>query len=367
MTKPEKPHLINHTATHPGLTGKINEDRFLVTSFKPASKPKVSSTLMVLCDGIGGHRAGDVAAEMGVMMITEKILAGDVRQPIQTILEAVIQTSEAIYQASLSEKAHRGMGATLALAWVIDNKLYTANLGDSRIYLWRDNYLIQLSTDHTWLQEALDAGLINDKGTSAQHANAHVIRRYLGSKKPPEPDFRMWFFDKERDVDAIKNQGLRLRPGDILLLCSDGLTDLVTDEEIQSVLEATAFEHVPDELIEMANRRARHDNITVICAQVPHSGAKILKKKGIRRFTLGCLSFVILLSLLVTGIFFGLRWRNQNLDVEKTPKTVITSTLPILTFTKTGTETPTATPIPSFTQEIQTPGPTITPWPTNRP
>lgn len=367
MTKPEKPHLNSHAATHPGLTGKTNEDRFLVTSFKPASKPKIPSTLLVLCDGIGGHRAGDVAAEMGVSLITEKIIAGDVRQPIKTIEVAVIQTSDAIYHASLSEKDRSGMGATVALAWVIGNKLYTANLGDTRIYLWRDNYLVQLSTDHTWVQEALDAGLISDKASSAQHANAHVIRRYLGSRKPPEPDFRLWFFDKEQDVDAIKNQGLRFKPGDILLLCSDGLTDLVTDEEIQSVLGGTSIEQAPEVLIEMANRRAGHDNITVICAQVPLSGAKILKKKGIRRFTVGCLSLLIFLSLLVTGIFFGLRWRNQNLRVENTPESGITLTLPGLTKTQIGTSTPTTTPAPIFTQEIETPRPTITPWPTNTP
>jgi protein phosphatase len=367
MTKAKKPHLDVYAATDPGLTGKINEDRFLITSFKPEPMGKSQSTLMVLCDGVGGHRAGDVAAEMGVSLITQKILGGDARQPIQAIETAVVETNDAIYQASTAEKDRRGMGTTLALAWVIETRLYTANLGDTRIYLWRENYLVQLTTDHTWVQEALDAGLISEKTTNAHHANAHVIRRYLGSKKRPQPDFRLWFFDKEKDTDALKNQGLRLKPGDILLLCSDGLTDLVADEEIQGVLEATPIESAPEKLIEMANQRAGHDNITVICAEVSGKQVGLQKKKGFRRFTIGCLSFLVFLSLLATGIFFGLRWRNQNLWLEDTPQPEITLTLPGVSTTRAETQSPSATQSPTSTLERQTPRPTLTPWPTNTP
>ena len=367
MTKAKKPHLHVYAATDPGLTGKINEDRFLITSFKPEPMGKSQSTLMVLCDGVGGHRAGDVAAEMGVSLITQKILGGDARQPIQAIETAVVETNDAIYQASTAEKDRRGMGTTLALAWVIDYRLYTANLGDTRIYLWRENYLVQLTTDHTWVQEALDAGLISEKTTNAHHANAHVIRRYLGSKKRPQPDFRLWFFDKEKDTDALKNQGLRLKPGDILLLCSDGLTDLVADEEIQGVLEATPIESAPEKLIEMANQRAGHDNITVICAEVPGKQVGLQKKKGFRRFTIGCLSFLVFLSLLLTAIFFSLRWRNQNLDLEDTPQPEITFTLPGVSTTRVETRTLIATQSPTSTAERQTPRPTLSPWPTNTP
>ena len=366
MKKAEQTHLNIKGATHPGLTGKVNEDRFKVTSYKPDTNRKNISSLIVVCDGIGGHRAGDVAAQMGVSLITEKIIAGDVRHPVKTIESAVLETSEAIHQASLTDPQQHGMGATVAIAWVIGDRLYTANLGDTRIYLWRKNYLVQLSTDHTWLQEALDAGLISDR-MGSQHANAHVIRRYLGSKKPPEPDFRLWFFEKELDVDAIKNQGLRMLPGDILLLCSDGLTDLVADNEIQTVLESTSVEEAPEKLIEMANLRAGHDNITVICAQVPPSGRGVFKWKAKKRLAVGCISTLVVLSLLTTGIILGLRWRNQNLQPDETAQPGVTLTLPQETATQTHASTPTATHSPTFTQGVFTPKPTLTPWPTNIP
>lgn len=366
MKKAKQTHLKIKGATHPGLTGKVNEDRFQVTSFKPGTKRENISTLIVVCDGIGGHRAGDVAAQMGVSLITEKITAGDPRHPLKTIEKAILETSEAIYQASVADQQQCGMGATVAIAWVIGDRLYTANLGDTRIYLWRKNYLVQLSTDHTWVQEALDAGLISDRA-GIQLANAHVIRRYLGSKQPPKPDFRLWFFEKEHDEDAIKNQGLRLQQGDIILLCSDGLTDLVDDDEIQAVLESTSVEEAPEKLIEMANLRAGHDNITVICAQVPRSGGGVFTWKAKRRLVVGCMSTLVVLSLLATGIVLGLRWRNQNLQPEETSQPGVTLTLPQETLTQTKTSAPTATPSPTFTQGVFTPRPTITPWPTNIP
>jgi len=366
MKKLDKPHLHIKGATHPGLTGKVNEDRFQIASYKPGTKRKNFSSLIVVCDGIGGHHAGDVAAEMGVSLITEKIVAGDVRRPLRTLEKAIVESSEAIYQAALADNQQRGMGTTVAIAWVIGERLYTTNLGDTRIYLFRNNYLVQLSTDHTWVQEAIDAGLIREHA-GIQHANAHVIRRYLGSKTPPKPDFRLWFFEKERDADAIKNQGLRLKPGDILLLCSDGLTDLVTDEEIQQVLEGMSIEQAPEKLIELANQRAGHDNITVVCAQVPQSGRGVFKRKIKKRFVLGCMGVLVILSLLATGIILGLRWRNQNLQLEETSQPRVTLTTPQETLTLTETRSSTATLSPTFTPEIGTPRPTITPWPTNTP
>ena len=366
MKKMDKPHLNIKGATHPGLTGKINEDRFQFVSYEPGGKRKNVASLIVVCDGIGGHHAGDIAAEMGVSLITEKILAGDVRQPLKTLEKAVVESSEAIYQAALDNNNRRGMGATVAIAWVIGDRLYTTNLGDTRIYLFRKNYLVQLSTDHTWVQEAIDAGLIHDT-EDVQHANAHVIRRYLGSKLAPKPDFRLWFFDKERYADAIKNQGLRLKPGDILLLCSDGLTDLVTDEEIQQVLEGTSVEGAPGRLIELANQKAGHDNITVVCAQVPKPGGGVFTKRKARRFFLSCLGGLVFVSLLATGIFLGLRWRNQNSQIEETLRPIVTASLPQENSPIPQTWTPTTAVSPTLAQTIGTPRPTITPWPTNTP
>ena len=127
------------------------------------------------------------------------------------------------------------MGTTAVCAWIIGDRLYTAAAGDSRLYLLRSGALQRLTTDHTWVQEALDHGALSPEG-ARDHPNAHVIRRYLGAKHPLRADLRLRLHPDESDAQAEANQGLRLLPGDRLLLCSDGLTDLVEDAEILAAL-----------------------------------------------------------------------------------------------------------------------------------
>jgi PPM family protein phosphatase len=275
MINIENAHLNIAAASHPGMTGKKNEDRYGVSAFlirpgdAPFGKDRLPAVLAVVCDGIGGHRAGEVAAQMGVTIITEMVTASceapiedDEVQPQKILEEAIQHANHAIYQASLSDQGRKGMGATCACAWAIDDRLYTANLGDSRIYLLREGHILQLTTDHTWIQEAFDAGIIDETQGEA-HPNAHVIRRYLGSPQPPKVDFRLWFYDGEGDAEALDNQGLRLLPGDVVLICSDGLTDLVSDEEIHELIQSTPLAEAPAALIALANARGGHDNSTV--------------------------------------------------------------------------------------------------------
>lgn len=375
MIPSDQPHLIFAASTHPGMTGKQNEDRYGVTAFRGGKKGTTPSVLAVLCDGIGGHRAGEVAAEMGVSIITKHIAAGEDRQPLQIMAEAIARASAAVYEASQADQGRVGMGATCACAWVIADWLYTANLGDSRIYLLRKGNLLQLTTDHTWIQEAMDAGLITDSNNS-NHINAHVIRRYLGSPKPPEPDFRLWFFEGEDDQAALDNQGLRLQPNDILLLCSDGLTDLVSDQEIREVLETAAVTDAPEQLIALANARGGHDNTTIVLLQVPSRGKIAPGKTRKRRWALGCVAGLAVVSLLVTAILLGLRWQKGELFPSQKPteEPRVTVTMPM---ESPGTALPAtgvvATPTIHINETLSdgapatvtTAQPTITPWPTN--
>lgn len=367
MIETEQAHLLIEAASHPGMTGKQNEDRYGVTSFITTPKDATPSVLAVLCDGIGGHRAGEVAAQMGVSIITDNVSTSDARKPLETLQSAINRASEAIYEASQSDHGRSGMGATCACAWVIGDRLYTANLGDSRIYLLRDGHLLQLTTDHTWIQEALDAGIIADTDRES-HPNAHVIRRYLGSKAAPQPDFRLWYFEGETDAEALDNQGLKLRVGDILFLCSDGLTDLVSDEEILNVILGNALADIPEILIDMANERGGHDNITLILMAVP---PKFIYKTGRskkRRWFVGCLVALIFISLLITAVLLGLRWWGDRFDAIVPETTQVTLTLPpggtagtALSPTETHLLTNTPTQLPGET----TAQPTLTPWPTN--
>ena len=392
MINTENAHLIIAAASHPGMTGKENEDCYGISAFliepgeASSDKGQLAAVLAVVCDGIGGHRAGEVAAQMGVTIIIETVTASceapflrsvlqgkdDASQTLKILEEAIQRANHAIYQASLSDQGRKGMGTTCACAWVIDDRLYTANLGDSRIYLLREGHILQLTTDHTWIQEAFDAGIIDETQGEA-HPNAHVIRRYLGSPQPPKVDFRLWFFEGEGDAEALDNQGLRLAPGDVLLICSDGLTDLVSDEEIQALIMSTPLAEAPAALIALANARGGHDNSTVVLMEVPtrrsalrvNAGKK--GKKHRRRWLIGCLAALMITVLLAAGVFLGMRWRAGRPEpVTATPTQRLTQ--PLLTQTEAEvlvTMTPTVTLTPLPMESLDTPRPTITPWPTH--
>jgi PPM family protein phosphatase len=388
MINIENAHLDIAAASHPGMTGKKNEDRYGMSAFRigagdaPFGNDRLPAVLAVVCDGIGGHRAGEVAAQMGVTIITETVKASceaptedDGVQPLEILEEAIQRANHAIYQASLSDQGRKGMGATCACAWVMDDRLYTANLGDSRIYLLREGHILQLTTDHTWIQEAFDAGIIDETQGEA-HPNAHVIRRYLGSPQPPNVDFRLWFYEGEGDGEALDNQGLRLLSGDVVLICSDGLTDLVSDEQIHGLIQSTPLAEAPAALIALANARGGHDNSTVVLMAVPPNRStpqvrpeKQGRRHG-RRWLMGCLVALMIIVLLAAGVSLGMRWwAGRPEPVRATATPTQTPILPLLaTQTKTEvlvTMTPTVTWTPLPMDNLATPRPTITPWPTH--
>ena len=297
MIRTEQAHLQVAAISHAGMAGKNNEDRFAVSAYQLGMDNPTPSVLAVLCDGIGGHRAGEIAADLAVNSISQVVAECDGSQPLQVLQEAIHTTSQKIYHQSQDDSGQRGMGSTCACAWIIGNRLYTVTVGDSRIYLQRGEAITQLSTDHTWIQEMQDRGLISPDQAHS-HPNAHMIRRYLGSPIPPEGDFRLRIGTDDSDELALTNQGLILQPGDKLLLCTDGLTDLVKDSEICTSLNrdlpGNHFKppHLPSnpdqalgvalqELVDLANQRGGHDNITAIVMQVPpiEAGTSILMMK----------------------------------------------------------------------------------------
>lgn len=151
---------------------------------------------------------------------------------------------------------------------MVGNVLYTAYAGDSRIYLISQGKIRQISRDHTWVQEALEKGVLSSSQIKT-HPNLHVIRRYLGSETPPEPDLRLFLSPNESDDKAKANQGLMLQPGDVVLLCTDGLTDLVSDSEIAQTLQGKTLNQAALALVDLANQRGGHDNITTVLLGLP--------------------------------------------------------------------------------------------------
>jgi PPM family protein phosphatase len=298
-------HLYVAASTHPGMKGKNNEDRFAVSAHRLGQEERTPSLLAVICDGIGGHRAGEVAAEMAVEMISRTVADSDGRQPSLTLTQAFSYANQVIREQAASDLTQRGMGATCVCAWVIGFQLYTASLGDSRLYFIRGDTIRQITTDHTWIQEAIDFGALTPE-QAVGHPNAHVIRRYLGAQNPMTPDFRLRLQPEETDEQAQANQGMRLLPGDRLLLCSDGLTDLVTKEEMLNALRSRERKAALDYLIDLANSRGGHDNITVIILEMPPDDnltvplkIKVRLGKDRRRQRIrGCLGILLLLVLL---------------------------------------------------------------------
>jgi PPM family protein phosphatase len=360
MIRVARAHLNVDAQSHPGMTGKNNEDRYAVASFVLDQRDRIPVLFAVLADGIGGHRAGEVAAELAVNHLMQAVARSDGRHIRQTIEDAVIEASEAIAAHAGSNENLQGMGSTCATAWIVGDKLHTAYVGDSRIYLIRSGRIQQLTVDHSWVQEAIDKGVLTPEA-ARQHPNVHVIRRYLGSPTPPEPDFRLKLFNDEGDQHAENNQGLQMMPGDTLLLCSDGLTDLLWNDEILEVIRSKpTLKEASKALIEMANSRGGHDNITVVLISVPPN-FKLVVRKNVNwmPWIIGGVVGAVLLLGAASVVALGLLTRGAGTTLTPT-----VTTTPTLTATPAVTDTPppTMTILPTLSLPL---APTYTPWPTN--
>jgi len=287
MIRIHRSHLYVAADTHPGASGRQNEDRFAVSAYRLSDENPASSLFAILSDGIGGHSAGEVAAEMAVETISHMVAQSDAGQPLAILDHAVQVTSDAIAAMAKDDTQRLGMGTTCACAWIIGNKLFTASVGDSRIYLLRGDGLMQLSVDHTWVQEAVDRGILQPE-QARDHPNVHVIRRYLGSASTPQADVRMRLAKDESDTQSRSHQGLRLLPGDLLMLCTDGLTDVVSDAKILAVLSRAtstgqasvhALQAAAHALVDLAIQHDGSDNITVILVSVPEKTGLGLKSR----------------------------------------------------------------------------------------
>ena len=366
MIRTQRAHLSVEAQTHAGMSGKNNEDRYAVASFVLNSQDRTPVLFAVLADGIGGHRGGEVAAELAVNHIMQSIARSDGKYSRHILEQAVSEASDAIAAHSATNEDLKGMGSTCATTWVIGDRLYTGYVGDSRIYLIRGARIQQLTIDHTWVQEAIEKGIITPE-MARDHPNVHVIRRYLGSPVPPDPDFRLILFDGEGAHHPENNQGVQLQPNDVILMCSDGLTDLVWNDEILEIVRLKSnIKEATRALVDLANERGGHDNITVILISVPpdFKPGPQPKKAGWLPWLLGGLAGILVLTALASFIAFGLLRRTGTLT--STP--IASLTAPALFASQTPLPSLTFTAIPTLTtapEVAPTVGATLTPWPTN--
>lgn len=386
MIPAERAHLNVTAISHPGMTGKNNEDRYGVSAYTINAGDMLPSLLAVVADGIGGHRAGEVAAEIAVETISAAVAHSDGNQPVQTLCEAIVSAGQAIGERAVIDPTLQGMGSTCACVWVIGSRLYTASVGDTRVYLIREDTIHRLTTDHTWVQEAIEHGLLAPE-EARKHPNAHVIRRFLGSRQEVVPDTRLRLHPHESDAQAEANQGTQLQPGDVLVICSDGLTDLVDDGEILTALRTRNTRGALEELVRLSNRRGGHDNVTILTLAVPtieRPTIPIAVHRSQRRLT-RVLAAAAALGLILIAVAAGAVWYFLQPElrqpittvapiqpppatlfpVEATqPSTLPPATqMPVAVPTLTGEAAPLVTTSPAA---IFTPlSATLTPWPTN--
>lgn len=270
-------HLELVEFSHRGLVRENNEDHILVKSFNTFQTNAQSILLAILADGVGGHRAGEVASCIAVNSIAASVQAcKNLDHPESLLEEAFIHANQEIVQRSQDNESQKGMGTTCVSALIIGRKLYMANIGDSRLYLLRNREINQLTFNHTWLEELSESGFSGGPKNSRSHPLAHVLSRYLGSTEPIQVDLRIRLSGVETAEEMRNLQGMNLEAGDILLLNSDGISDLLTDEEIKGNLLKRNWDQSAKRLVYCALKKGGHDNASVIVIRIP---ANIKKKK----------------------------------------------------------------------------------------
>lgn len=222
--------------------------------------------LMVLADGMGGYNAGEVASGIAVQIVTELATEASTREDRgdidphsglmrQSIIlrDAVYRANKIIYQTAQSQTHCEGMGTTIVACMFYDNKVSIAHVGDSRAYRLRDGTLEQITLDHSLLQELVDRGFYSME-EAQRSTNKNYVTRALGVEPSVEVEVH------EHDV----------LPDDIYLLCSDGLPDMVEDEDIHLTINTfnASLDVVSQQLVELANNQGGRDNISVMLAQV---------------------------------------------------------------------------------------------------
>ncbi len=263
-TTAQSPLVRSYGRSDRGLVRKSNEDHFLIADLgrtmwvlqTSLPQPEVQfgsrrGHLFLIADGVGGHRGGEVASALTVTTLEHFML--DVFRGVEDFQTALKQAHARILEESVRHPAVSGMGTTLTMAVANNWKLYVVHAGDSRCYLFRDRELRQLTSDHTVVAEMVRKGLL-DPAEASHHLYRHVVTNVVGGH-----------------LESVKVdvQEVDLQPGDTVLLCTDGLTDMLANDRIAEILEADRDpKPACDRLIDEALKAGGRDNVTTIVAHL---------------------------------------------------------------------------------------------------
>jgi serine/threonine protein phosphatase PrpC len=257
-----------------GLLRELNEDSVLCTSFDLRTQLGIiSAGLFAVADGMGGHSAGEIASDLATRTLNAECISGLLAQspaPPLSILAAAFKKANRKVLDSATEAELKGMGTTLTAALVIGGELYVAHVGDSRCYIINRREILQVTRDHSVVQELVDAGAITPE-EARNHPRKNEITRVLGYSRNIAPDLHY----------------VKLYAGDNILLCSDGLCGVLPSSEIaETVLSAPNPDQVCAELTAQANLAGGPDNISVIIVRpdnLPSWQAIVTAETSLRR------------------------------------------------------------------------------------
>lgn len=264
LTLSREPVFFFSSFSHKGLVRENNEDYLDTRSFTTNESRPRNVFLAVLADGVGGHQAGEVASRIGVETIISHIKnCENLDQPGTLLRDAVTAANTTIVKDAESNPHRAGMGSTCVCALIIDQALFIANLGDSRLYLKREEKIRQLTFDHTWLEEIAGRKLPGAGKITRNHPLAHVLKRYLGSKEPIKVDLRIRT-ESSHNTEMDDSRSMQLVTGDHLLLMSDGISDLLNNDDILEILQSAQPAKISKRLVYCALEKGGHDNASVI-------------------------------------------------------------------------------------------------------
>jgi serine/threonine protein phosphatase PrpC len=329
----------------PGRVRELNEDYLGTpeTMEIPLDLVEQKSRLYAVADGMGGHAAGEVASGQAISILFKEYYASSSTGIIERMKEAIEAANIEVHAQASSDRAKAGMGTTLVAAVLQDDDLYVANVGDSRAYLVRGQSIEQITRDHSWVNEQVQAGLITEQEARG-HLYRNIITRSLGTK----PDVHIDFFQR------------KVQPGNVLVLCCDGLSNEVEGDEIARIVSASNAQESAQALIDWANERGGPDNITAIVVKI----SEVVKAPPpVLPLAIGGGLAGILIA---AAVYFG-RGHIGALLATPTATPTVTSTstaTPNPTYTPTATSTDTPAPTPTLTSTYT---PTATPKPTHTP
>lgn len=237
--------------TDVGRRRDSNEDNLTRLVPKDPKLMDQKGAIFVVADGMGGHAAGEVASEIAVETIREEYYESESEEVAEALLRAIKHANQVIYERATEQAGRAGMGTTCVVVVTRGAVAYIANVGDSRVYLIRDGQIRQVTHDHSWVAEQVRAGMLTEE-QARTHAHRNVITRALGTQPEVEADL---FIEPVQD-------------GDLFLLCSDGLSGPVPDEDLNRIVTSASPQDAVRDLIAQANEQGGPDNITALLVHV---------------------------------------------------------------------------------------------------